>query len=233
MKAMGDRLIIGTDDAGRGCVIGPLCIGGVTAPASMEARFQEMGVKDSKLLTPESRERFYGEIKEMVPKSMVLKIPPKEVDEYVRHRKKHTKLNYLEAIYMARVINELDGDVAYVDASDTNAKRYGEQIGEHLTRRVKIVSAHFADRIFPVVSAASILAKVERDREVAVLRNEFGDFGSGYPSDPRTIEFLKRWMEAHDAAPPFARLTWKTWKRINVRGDESRDQGKLNGRGEG
>ena len=45
---MKDRLIVGTDDAGRGCIIGPLCIGGVTAPASMEERFKEMGVKDSR-----------------------------------------------------------------------------------------------------------------------------------------------------------------------------------------
>jgi ribonuclease HII len=222
-----DRLIVGTDDAGRGCIIGPLCIGGVTAPASMEERFKEMGVKDSKLLTPESRERLYGEIKAIVPKSIVLKIPPREVDEYVRHRKKHTKLNYLEAIYMARVINELDGEIAYVDASDTDVNRYAEQIEEHLTRKVKVVSTHFADRIFPVVSAASILAKVERDREIAILRDKHGDFGSGYPSDRRTIEFLEEWMESHSEAPSFARLTWKTWKRIGVGEEDEGAQGRL------
>jgi ribonuclease HII len=187
-----------------------------------------MGVKDSKLLSPESRERLYGEIKAIVPNSMVLKIPPREVDEYVRHRKKHTKLNYLEAIYMARVINELDGDIAYVDASDTDVNRYAEQIEEHLTRKVKVVSTHFADRIFPVVSAASILAKVERDREIAALRDRHGDFGSGYPSDPRTIEFLEGWMESHSEAPAFARLTWKTWKRIGTE-EEGEGQGRLDG----
>jgi ribonuclease HII len=225
---MKGKLIIGTDDAGRGCILGPLCIGGVSAPASMEERFTEMGVKDSKLLTPESRERLYGEIKAMVSASVVLKIPPREVDQYVRHRKKHTKLNYLEAIYMARVINELDGEIAYVDASDTNVKRYAEQIEEHLTRKVKIVSTHFADRIFPVVSAASILAKVERDAEIASLRAMYGDFGSGYPSDPRTIEFLEGWMEGHGEAPPFSRLTWKTWRRIRLEeGDDT--QAKLDG----
>ncbi|HVP23143.1 MAG TPA: ribonuclease HII [Conexivisphaerales archaeon] len=223
---MKDRLIIGTDDAGRGCIIGPLCIGGVSAPASMEERFKEMGVKDSKLLTPQSRETLYGGIKEIVPASVVLKIPPREVDEYVRHRKKHTKLNYLEAIYMARVINELEGEIAYVDASDTNVERYAEQIEGHLTRKVKLVSTHFADRIFPVVSAASILAKVERDREIAALEKVHGDFGSGYPSDPRTIEFLERWMEKHGEAPPFSRLTWKTWKRIDP-GEDRALQGRL------
>ncbi len=225
MKSPRDRLIIGTDDAGRGCIMGPLCIGGVSAPASMEEKFTEMGVKDSKLLTPESRERLYPQIKEMVPGSVVLKIPPREVDEYVRHRKKHTKLNYLEAIYMARVINDLEGEIAYVDASDTDVERYAEQIEEHLTRKVKVVSTHFADRIFPVVSAASILAKVERDAEIAALRSKYGDFGSGYPSDPRTIEFLGEWMENHDEAPPFSRLTWKTWNRIGK--EEADTQGTL------
>ncbi len=229
MKGPGSKLIIGTDDAGRGCIMGPLCIGGVSAPPSMEKQFTEMGVKDSKLLTPESRERLYERIKEIVPDSLVLKIMPREVDEYVRHRKKHTKLNYLEAIYMARVINELAGDIAYVDASDTDVKRYADQIEEHLTRRVKIVSTHFADRIFPVVSAASILAKVERDAEIAALRSKYGDFGSGYPSDSRTIEFLEGWMEEHDEAPPFSRLTWKTWRRIGKAEEEGGTQGKLDG----
>jgi ribonuclease HII len=181
------------------------------------------------LLTPDSRERLYKQIKEIVPNSVVLKIAPREVDEYVRHRKKHTKLNYLEAIYMARVINELAGDIAYVDASDTDVKRYADQIEEHLTRRVKIVSTHFADRIFPVVSAASILAKVERDAEIATLRSKYGDFGSGYPSDARTIEFLEGWMKEHDEAPPFSRLTWKTWRRIGKAEEEDETQSRLDG----
>jgi ribonuclease HII len=226
LREKDQRLIIGTDDAGRGPIIGPLCIGGVSAPASMESKLVAMGVKDSKLLSPQARERLYGEIKELVTASIVLKIPPREVDEYVRRRKKHTKLNYLEAIYMARVINELPGEIAYVDASDTNVDRYASQIEEHLTRKVKIVSTHFADRLFPVVSAASILAKVERDREIEVLKAKHGDFGSGYPSDPRTISFLEDWMKTHEEVPPFARQTWKTWKRIGA--DEDRGvQGKL------
>jgi ribonuclease HII len=220
-------MIVGTDDAGRGCIIGPLCIGGVSVPPSMEKDLVEMGVKDSKLLTPQQRDRLYDEIKALVPKSMVLKIPPREVDEYVRRKKKYTKLNYLEAIYMARVINELDGEVAYVDASDTDVVRFAKQIEGHLTRKVKVVATHYADRIFPVVSAASILAKVERDREIEELKKQHGDFGSGYPSDPRTIEFLERWTDTHEEAPSFARLTWKTWKRIRPTVEKTNRQARL------
>ena len=82
------------------------------------------------------------------------------------------------------------------------------------------------------ISAASMLAKVERDREVAILRREHGDFGSGYPSDPRTIEFLEEWMKGHSEAPSFARLTWKTWNRIGA-GEEEGGQGRLDGQAGG
>jgi ribonuclease HII len=203
------------DDAGRGCVIGPLCIGGVSVSASLEEGLRRMGVKDSKLLPPRRREVLYDEIKAIARRFLVLKVQPREVDEYVRRKRKYTKLNYLEAIYMARVIDELEGETAYVDASDTDEERFAEQIRANLTRRVKVVATHYADRIFPVVSAASILAKVERDREIASLRSAHGDFGSGYPSDPRTLSFLRGWMAEHAEPPSFARLTWKTWKRIN------------------
>lgn len=209
-----DRLIVGVDDAGRGCIIGPLFIGGVSINEQASEKLRSLGVKDSKLLTPASRERLFNLIIELSESHVILSIPPTEIDEFVRHRKKHTKLNYLEAIYMARVIDRLEGEVAYVDASDTDVKIYSEQIKENLHKSISIVATHHADRIFPVVSAASILAKVSRDREIERIKLELGDFGSGYPSDPRTIEFLKRWIEKHGKPPPYTRESWKTWKRV-------------------
>jgi ribonuclease HII len=68
--------------------------------------------------------------------------------------------------------------------------------------------------MYPVVSAASILAKVERDREIAALRGVYGDFGSGYLTDQKTILFLKRWLQTHDEYPSCVRKSWKPAKQV-------------------
>ncbi len=65
-----------------------------------------------------------------------------------------------------------------------------------------------------VVAAASIIAKVERDRAVETLREEHGDFGSGYPSDRHTIDYLVEYLKSNGSRPPFARKSWKTWERL-------------------
>jgi ribonuclease HII len=209
------RLVIGIDDAGRGCIFGPLFIGGVSIKESDAEMLRASGVKDSKLLSPSARERLYDLVLRVAKSYVVIQIPPEEVDEYVKRKKKHTKLNYLEAIYMGRAIGSLEGEVAYVDASDSNVSIFASQVKENLSKQVGLVAVHHADRIFPVVSAASIIAKVRRDREIRRISSELGDFGSGYPSDPKTIEFLRRWVKRHREPPPYTRQTWRTWKRID------------------
>ena len=64
------------------------------------------------------------------------------------------------------------------------------------------------------VAAASIIAKVERDRRIEELAKQFGRIGSGYSHDPLTISFLQKWMRSHRQLPPFARKAWDTNKRI-------------------
>jgi len=211
---LSDRVICGVDDAGRGCIFGPLFIAGVAIREDVSMQLSSEGVKDSKLLTAQQRERLFELIKEKAISYVILSIKPEEVDEYVRRRKKHTKLNYLEAIYMAKALNQLHGEVAYVDASDTDVRIFSSQIEKNLQRKISLVVVHHADRLFPVVSAASILAKVSRDREIEKLKKKLGDFGSGYPSDSRTIKFLREWMINNSSPPPFTRLSWKTWKRL-------------------
>jgi len=211
---LNDRIICGVDDAGRGCIFGPLFIAGAAMSDDVAKQLYSDGVRDSKLLTRQQRERLFDVIREKAISYVVLSIKPEEIDEYVRRKKKHTKLNYLEAIYMARAINKLQGEVAYVDASDTDVRVFSAQIEENLERKLSIVAVHHADRLFPVVSAASILAKVSRDREIEKLKKEVGDFGSGYPSDPRTVKFLKEWIASKKSQPPFTRLSWKTWKKL-------------------
>jgi len=212
-------LIAGVDDAGRGSVIGPLVIAGVLVSEEELPKLIQLGVKDSKLLSPHRRETLAIEIKRIVQKHTIIKISPKEIDEVVEKGRKLHRLNRLEAQVMAKVLDTLKPDIAYVDASDVLEERFKQHILECLPFRIEIVSEHKADRNYPVVSAASIIAKVERDREIAELASRYGDFGSGYPSDPRTISFLQQCLEKQGEYPRFVRKSWKPAKKAKAEND--------------
>lgn len=206
--------VAGVDDAGRGSVIGPLVIAGIVIQKENLPSLVELGVKDSKLLSPRRREKLAQEIKTLELQFHVVKLSPAEIDQVVETGRKLHRLNRLEAAAMAKVIEALRPDVAYVDASDVLADRFREHIEEKLPFRIKIVSEHKADATYPVVSAASIIAKVERDRAIQELTQKHGDMGSGYPSDPRTIAFLESWVTKHGAYPDFVRKSWKPAKKL-------------------
>jgi ribonuclease HII len=209
------RRTVGLDDAGRGSIIGPLVIGGVAVDDEGLRRLSEIGVKDSKLLSPAGRTRFNLMIKDIADKVVVRKISPEEIDKYVLKGVKYRRLNYLEAITMGQVAADLDPDIIYVDASDVDPERFGRDVRSTLSKDAEIISLHHADRIYPIVSAASIVAKCERDAAVEKIAEEHGYFGSGYPSDPRTIRFLSDWRSTHGEMPSFSRKSWKTWKKID------------------
>ena len=211
---MSRRIIGGVDDAGRGCIIGPLVLAGVAVEEGKVSKLIEIGVRDSKTLSPAARARLYHLIKDLAYKVVSVKVPPEEVDKYVARRRKFERLNLLEAEAAAKVIEELEADLVYVDASDTDPERFKRNIVALLKRRVEVISEHDADKTYPIVSAASIIAKVERDAEIAKLREKYGDFGSGYPADPATIAFLRDWLAKYGEIPAFARKTWKTWRRL-------------------
>jgi ribonuclease HII len=212
-------LVAGVDDAGRGAVIGPLVIAGVLVKEEDLPRLKELGVKDSKLLSPHRREVLAVEIRKIVQKYSVVKLQPEEIDVVVKSGRKLHKLNWLEAQTMARVIETLRPHRVYVDASDVLEERFKQHILECMSFKVDIISEHKADRNYVAVSAASIIAKVERDREVAELARVYGDFGSGYPSDQRTINFLKQLVEETGDYPEFIRKSWKPAKKVkNGRG---------------
>lgn len=211
------RVIAGVDDAGRGPIIGPLVIAGVLWPEEKHEELRAMGARDSKLLTPEQRSRLNTKIRNLALKISVVEAQPKEIDEVVLHAQKLRKLNFLEAKMMAQVISELEPNSAYVDASDVNEARYADDIRTFLPaslKDVKIFSEHHADRTYPVVSAASIIAKVRRDDLIGDMRQQYGDFGSGYMTDPKTMAFLRDWRRKHAEYPPIVRLSWKTIKEL-------------------
>ncbi len=205
-------LVAGVDDAGRGSVIGPLVIAGVVLHEEDLPRLVQMGAKDSKLLSSHRREVLYEEIKKTVEKYDVIKLSPAEIDDIVNNGKKLHKLNWLEARTMAQILEVLKPDKAYVDASDVLEARFKQQILENMSFQVAMICEHKADRNYPVVGAASIVAKVERDHEIAEIANIHGFFGSGYPSDPRTISFLEECVGKGEY-PNFVRRSWAPAKK--------------------
>lgn len=207
-------LIAGVDDAGRGAIIGPLVIAGVLLEEKDLPKLVALKVKDSKLLSPKRRAELSEAIRALVPKYHVEKLWPKEIDKVVNSHIKLQKLNRLEAQTMAKVIEALEPNKAIVDASDVNEARYKEHILESLSYKPEIISEHKADRNFPVVSAASIIAKVERDKAIAELTREFGEMGCGYPADPQTIAFLENWLKQYGEYPDFVRKSWKPAKKL-------------------
>jgi ribonuclease HII len=206
-------LVAGVDEAGRGCVIGPLVVAGIAVQEENLRALIDLGVKDSKLLTAKKREGLFSEITK-IGAFHIEKLQPFEVDKVVNRGAVNHKLNRLEAQTMAKVIDFLNPDQVYVDAADVVEGKFRNHILERLNCNPTLISKHKADLIYPVVSAASIIAKVTRDSDVAQLRGEFGDFGSGYMHDPKTLAFLESWVASNDDYPACVRKSWKPAKRV-------------------
>jgi ribonuclease HII len=191
-------------------MIGPLVVAGVSIKQSKLKILSQLGVRDSKKLTPKARENLYKKITSLADDYVVSKVAPKQVDLFVA---KH-QLNHLEASHMAKIIKKLRPSVSYVDACDVNAARFGEKIMT-LANTGKIKSYHHADSTFVIVSAASIIAKITRDRAIAKLDAKYG-LGSGYPSDPKTVGFVRHWFSKHGQVPDFVRKSWSPVKLLTA-----------------
>ena len=200
--------ICGVDDAGRGSMIGPMVIAGISIEKKNIPKLRKLGVRDSKKLSPKKRELLYKEIIKLVDDYHVIRIPPKTIDKYVFEH----NLNHLEAKKMAAVITHLKSEISYVDSCDVNAIRFGREISD-LSNKSKVRSYHYADSRFVVVSAASIIAKVSRDRSIARLNKNY-QFGSGYPSDKKSVNFVKKLVSAKKPLPSSVRKSWKPVQKI-------------------
>ncbi len=202
-------MICGVDEAGKGPVLGPLVVAAVAVDNAKD--IQDLGIKDSKQLTPEKRKELANLIKNKFSFAIEI-IEAERVDEYRRQN----KLNDLNREAFEKLISKLDPNVAYVDAADVNEHRFGKQIKEKLTNEkdTDVISMHKADAKIDVVAAASIIAKETRENEIRKLKEKIGDFGSGYPSDERTIKFLKSFYSDNGKWPTGTRKSWKTVERI-------------------
>jgi ribonuclease HII len=205
-------LICGIDEAGRGPIIGPLVMCGLLVKEEDEKQLVKLEVKDSKLLTKKRREFLFDKIKDISYKCEIIVIYPDEVDNAVNNHD-GLNLNKLEARKSAEIINLLKPDKAIIDAPSNNIKSYKEYLlGYIKNKKIKLVLEHKADLNYPIVSAASILAKVTRDAEIEKIKKKIKiDLGSGYMADPKTIEFLEKYYEKHSE---LFRKSWMPYQNI-------------------
>jgi ribonuclease HII len=205
--------VAGVDEAGRGCVIGPLVIAGVLFDEKKIPILREIGVKDSKRLSAKKRRGLVEKIKELAIDYKVIEIQPRVIDKVVFRGKPLRRLNYLETMIMAKVIRKLNPDLAHVDPPDVNPQRCIEQIQSVVNFKIKIICEPKADEKYPSTSAASIVAKVTRDQRILELREKFGDFNSGYTSDKKTQKFIENYFSENKECPDYIRASWETVQR--------------------
>jgi len=216
---------VGVDEAGKGPVLGSMFAVAVRAdPEEIPD-----GVDDSKHLSAERREELAAQIRDCATAVKVVEIVVDRIDD------PETDMNELAVAGHATALSAVarEGETGYLDACDTNAVRFERRVGDRLSLDLSLRAEHGADETYPVVSAASIVAKVERDAHVARLAAEYGDVGSGYPSDSTTREFLQEFIHEHGRLPDCARKSWQTSQDVLATLDQSaltdfqRDQSSL------
>jgi ribonuclease HII len=187
-----------------------LIVGGFLTTEDRVAALTELGVRDSKLLTPETRTRLFRSIAE-VGRRWSIELDPATIDGAVSHN----GLNQLEAEAFARIVRRARPEVAFVDACDPVAARFGRTVAALAGIPAEVRASHHADRDLPVVGAASIVAKVLRDRAIRRLERSLGgELGSGYPSDPVTVARLTDALADPAAHHAWIRYSWKTCARL-------------------
>lgn len=204
----------GIDEAGRGPVLGPLVVAGV---ATVNPEYlRELGCRDSKVLSAPNRERIFRLLESDPDVHIAVRIIDAETLDAERN---HKTLNVIERERFVEIAAELDAPRVVADAADVDADRFGAEMAAALPDDWVIVSEHQADVRHPTVAAASIIAKVTRDRAIEELsrrleRKTNRPIGSGYPSDPATKKFLEAYLDEHGDLPEGTRRSWKTAQNL-------------------
>ncbi|MDY6788914.1 MAG: ribonuclease HII [Candidatus Nanohaloarchaea archaeon] len=209
------KLVLGADEAGRGPVIGSLFVAGIVIPQERLDELEKLDLKDSKKLSDGKRRRLEPRIRESMEKILVKEITASEIDEL----RKIMNLNEIELKAFAEIVAELKPKRAYIDLPEPDGERFARKIKEELedsvSEELEIVAEHGADDEYPIVSAASIIAKNAREDHVNRLKEKYDyDFKSGYPHDKPTIEFLQQYLEKNGELPEETRMSWSTAERI-------------------
>lgn len=207
-------IIAGIDEAGRGPCFGPMTIAITIFEKKQEKELKKIGVRDSKEILPKKREELFKLVKKLVVEEKIIIVKAIEINDLMVKE----NLNEIEAIKISELINSTKTKIntLYIDSPDATKGKFEKRIRKYLKKEkqeIKMVVENKADSKYLVVGAASILAKVTRDNEIKKLGLEFGDFGSGYPSDPKTKKFLEDYFNKNKKLPPFSRIFWSTCKR--------------------
>jgi ribonuclease HII len=204
---------VGVDEAGKGPVVGSM----FAAAVRVDPDALPGGVADSKSLSPQRREELAREIREVADAVGVAEITVARIDDPETDMNALTVAAHAEALAAAAQ----EGDEVYADAGDANAVRFERNVVDAVPFDVDLRAEHSADESDPVVSAASIVAKVERDAHVGSLAAEYGDLGSGYPGDPATRTFLREFVAENGRLPACARESWQTSKDVLAAAEQS------------
>ncbi len=196
-------LVAGIDEAGRGAAVGPMVVAIFAIDRARVKELRRIGVRDSKSLTKKARERVFEQLTRLDARYSYREIQPSRIDAAVRSSGGRG-LNALEVEVFRELIEEVRPELVYIDSPYRRPGRVVELMGG--IERVRVVCEVRADANYLVVSAASIIAKVLRDRAVAGI-----GAGSGYPSDPRTRRYLKT-AAASGKADPHVRRSWRTFR---------------------
>ena len=205
-------IVAGIDEAGRGPAVGPMVMAVAVAEKDVEDTLSKMGVKDSKLLTPKMRSSQFNNLKSVLLEYSSTHVQANEIDE-LRNR---ISLNEIEAMGMGELLNNLKTkpDIVFIDCPDVVPESFVGRLKKYLSFNPVLRVEHKADLNYPIVAAASIIAKVERDAAILELEKEYGKIGSGYSHDPDTIAFIKDYLLKNKCLPECARRSWLTTQRI-------------------
>lgn len=211
---------VGADEAGKGPVLGPM----VAAAVRADSATLPDGIDDSKRVPVGRRETIAATLRERDDVTVGLGVVSTErIDDPETDMNSLTVAAQVEAV--AAVAR--GGDTVVVDAGDVSEVRFGRRVREGVAAAgvdIDVVSEHGADESHLVVGAASIVAKVERDARIEAIAETYADdgsVGSGYPSDPKTREFLKRYVAEHGALPDCARRSWSTCADLLAANEQS------------
>ena len=211
--------VLGIDEAGRGPVIGSMFIGGFLVDESDLDELEELGVKDSKKLSDKKRESLREKI-DSIGETFLKEVTASDIDDL----REVMSLNEIELKGFADLIDRAEADKVFMDLPEPNAERLIGKVKDLMDTDtdIEFTAEHGADDTFPVVSAASIVAKSARENHVDKLKKKYGyDFKSGYPHDKPTINFLEKYLEEKGELPKETRLSWSTAERIIKEGSQN------------
>ncbi|MFT4308866.1 MAG: ribonuclease HII [Candidatus Woesearchaeota archaeon] len=209
----------GIDEAGRGPVVGPMVMAICGLSKETGEQLLRAGIKDSKLILPVIRIMLAELIREKADFIEIVEFSPHEIDDAVNDPKMN--LNRLEAkgtaLLLSAFWNKHPTSRVAVDLPSNNMESYKSSVvsflpEEHKEKASLILLEHKADANYVEAGCASILAKTIRDARIQDIERKLGfPIGSGYPSDPKTIIFIK---SLNSIGEKHVRKSWESYKRL-------------------